>query len=50
MSDLEKRLTDRGYDLEQLEKDSPFAIDFESDEPLACPLDRNDGEPCESCQ
>ena len=25
-------------------------IDFDSDEPLACPLNRNDGEPCESCQ
>lgn len=50
MNDLEKRLTDRGYDLEQLDKDNPHTIDFESDEPLACPLDRNDGEPCESCQ
>ena len=25
-------------------------IDFDSDEPLACPVDKADGETCESCQ
>lgn len=25
-------------------------IDFDSDEPLVCPLDKEDGETCESCQ
>lgn len=25
-------------------------IDFDSDEPLACPLDKADGQPCEGCQ
>lgn len=34
----------------QPEDDQTLPIDFDSDEPLACPLDREDGEPCESCQ
>ena len=25
-------------------------IDFDSDEPLICPMDKQDGEACESCQ
>lgn len=34
------------------EPDEPSVdeIDFDSDEPLACPLDREEGQPCESCQ
>lgn len=25
-------------------------IDFDSDEPLVCPFDKEDGEACEACQ
>ena len=35
---------------EQKFRESQQEIDFDSDEPLECPIDRPEGEPCESCQ
>ena len=27
-----------------------FQLDLDDDAPLACPMNREDGQPCESCQ
>lgn len=35
--------------IERVLEETP-EIDFDSDEPLICPMGEDDGEPCEACQ
>lgn len=50
LSPLEQRLVDKGYVLDELAKDSPYALSLDDDAPLVCNRDQSGDTTCESCQ
>ena len=51
MSEQQPPFTPRVHTTDSAPKfDGLMELDFDSDEPLACPIGKVDGEACESCQ